>query len=98
MSGAGYVAVQGFERPRAAPVMRVRDVEVRAGHLAQDIAFGGRTPAIKRHQLPPIPRRPAGPKRGQVKAAIAQSVLQTLSAIVKNARTLALRRSFSRSS
>lgn len=96
MSGAAYVAVNGFERPRTAPAARIREVEVRAGRI--DVLRSGRTPPKRFNPAMARagrPRRPAGRKRGQVKAAIAQSVLQTLSSFVQGARDVALRRSFS---
>ncbi|KAG0573916.1 hypothetical protein KC19_VG221300 [Ceratodon purpureus] len=97
MSGAGYVTVNGFDqKPRTASVVKIPKVEVRAGLI--DPLGSGRTPP-KRNlatlQAAARPKRPAAPKRGQVKAAIAQSVIQTLSSIVQGARNVALRRSFS---
>jgi hypothetical protein len=97
MSGAGYVVVNGFERSRTAPTVRSREVEVRAGRIGS--LRSGRTPPKRNPamllQASRRPRRPAAPKRGQVRAAIAHSLLQTLSSIVQGARDVALRRSFS---
>lgn len=88
--------VAGMERPRTAPGSRKRGdhIEVRAGDF---IALNGKRPAAAIKQpMPPTERlRPAGQRRGMVRAAIAHSVLQTLSSIVKNARSMAFRRSFS---
>lgn len=89
--------VAGMERPRPAPGSRMRGdhIAVRAGDF---IALNGKRPAaaIKLQPMPPTERlRPAGQRRGMVRAAIAHSVLQTLSSIVKNARSMAFRRSFS---
>ena len=93
MSGSRHVAVNEFERPRTAPGLRTRDIEVRAGPIQpRATTTPRRNPAMLAAGKQ---RRPAAPKRGQVKAAIAHSVLQTLSAIVQGARDVALRRSFS---
>lgn len=104
MMAASYRAVDGFERPRTAPMMRLREAEEKMGH----VAVGGMGMGIgsDRRRTPPRrnPARAAGrsgrmpPRRGQVKVAIAQSVWQTLSSVVQGARAATFRRSFSWSS